>query len=109
MTQQVYKIPLTNIPQFFDISLKGVDYRMTCRWNDALEGGWFLDFALALTGEILVTNIPLTTGLDILEPYSYLGIGGSMVVLTDNDEDAVPNLDDLGTQSNLYFITEDGQ
>lgn len=109
MALQVYRIPLTNIPQFFNITLKGVEYRITSRWNDSPEGGWFLDIDDANTGTPLLYNLPLTTGLDILEPFAYLGFGGSMVVFTDNNTYATPTLTDLGIESNLYFITDDGQ
>lgn len=106
MALQTYKIPLTNIPQYFNITLVGVEYQITCRWNNASEGGWFIDIANASTNTMLVTDIPLVTGLDILEPFGYLGIKGRMVVFTDNDATAVPTLKSLGVNSNLYFITE---
>ena len=102
----LFKIPLSNVPQTFQISLAGKDYNMTCRWNSATEGGWVLDFSDAETAEPIVANIPLVTGVDLLDGLGYLGFGGRLYVYTDGDELAVPTLENLGTESNLYFETE---
>lgn len=101
-----FLIPLRNIPQSFDIALAGVNYIMTCRWNDAEEGGWVLDLANADSGDPIVANIPLITGADCLAGLEYLGINGQMVVFTDGNELAPPTLDNLGGESNLYFLTD---
>lgn len=102
-----YKIPLTNIPQAFEISLAGTNYLLTCKFNDADEGGWVIDLADAATSEPIVANLALITGADVLENLDYLGFEGSMIVFTDGNDLAVPTLDNLGTESNLYFVTED--
>lgn len=102
----VFTIPLSNVPQSFNISLAGKDYLMTCKWNNAPDAGWVLDFADANTNVSIVANLPLVTGVNILEGLDYLGFNGSLVVYTEGDEFAVPTLDNLGTQSNLYFITD---
>lgn len=99
-------IPLKNIPQSFEIALGGVNYLMTCKWNDAPEGGWVLDLVDAVTNESIAANIPLITGADCLSGLEYLGIGGQLIVYTDGDETAVPTLENLGVESNLYFVTE---
>lgn len=102
----VFIIPLTNLPQSFDIALAGVNYTMTCRWNDAPDGGWFIDLANSDTALPVVANIPLITGGDCLAGLEYLGINGQLFVYTDGDETAVPTLENLGTESNLYFLTD---
>ena len=102
----LFKIPVTNTPQTFQISLAGKDYSMTCRWNSAVEGGWSLDFSDAESGEPIVANIPLVTGVNLLDGLAYLGFGGKLYVYTDGDELAVPTLDNLGVESNLYFETD---
>jgi hypothetical protein len=102
-----YQIPLENIPQTFEIALAGKTYKMTCKWNDSDEGGWALDFVDALTNDPIAFNLPLITGGDVLAGLGYLGFGGQMIVYTDGDETAVPTLENLGGESNLYFITED--
>ncbi len=99
-------IPLVNIPQSFDIALAGVNYTMTCRWNDAPDAGWVVDLANADTSVVIVANIPLITGADCLAGLEYLGIDGQLIVFTDGDDTAVPTLEDLGIESNLYFLTD---
>ncbi len=99
-------LPLQNVPQQFNISLAGKEYVMTCRWNDAVDAGWVLDFADAITNLPIVANIPLITGADLLSGLGYLGFQGSLVVFTDGDELATPTLLNLGLESNLYFQTD---
>lgn len=103
-------IPLLNIPQQFDITLGGKEYLLSCRWNDAPDAGWVLDFVDAITNESIVSNVPLITGADCLDGLEYLGFNGQLVVYTDGDDLAVPTLLNLGVESNLYFLTdlEDG-
>jgi hypothetical protein len=105
MSVTTYLVPLQNIPQTFDISLSGITYTMTCRWNAADEAGWVLDIADQLTGDILATNIPLITGCDCLSGLEYLGIQGQLVVQTNGDDFAVPTLANLGVDSNLYYLS----
>lgn len=99
-------LPLTNIPQTFQISLAGKLYQMTCRWNDAPDGGWTADFADAETNTPIVANIPFITGADLLAGLGYLGFQGELIVFTDGDEFAVPTLTNLGVESNVYFQTD---
>lgn len=99
-------LPLRNIPQSFDIALDGVNYILTCKWNASEEAGWVIDLADADTSLPIAANIPLITGADCLAGLEYLGIGGQLVVFTDGDELAVPTLDNLGVESNLYFQTD---
>ncbi len=103
-----FVLPLSNVPQTFEISLANKDYTMTCKWNDAFEAGWVLDFSDAITGVSIVANIPLITGADLLSGLSYLGFNGSLFVFTDGDDFATPTLLNLGVESNVYFVTEVG-
>lgn len=100
-----FTIPLENTPQMFNIALNGTLYSMTCKWNDASDQGWLLDIANATTNVVLVAGIPLITGADCLSGLEYLGIGGELIVYTNGDPFAVPTIDNLGVDSNLYFIT----
>ena len=102
----LFLLPLENVPQKFAISLAGKDYTMTCKWNDSDEGGWVADFDDAVTGLPVVANIPLITGEDCLAGLEYLGFQGNLIVFTDGNQFAVPTLDNLGTESNLYFATD---
>lgn len=101
-----FKLPLQNVPQVFDIALAGVNYTMTCRWNSAPDAGWVLDLADADSGLPIVANIPLIVGADCLSGLEYLGINGRLIVYTDGAELTVPTLENLGRESNLYFITD---
>jgi len=98
-------LPLQNIPQSFEISLAGQNYIMTVKWNDSPDAGWLFDLDDAVTNENIIAGIPLITGADCLAGLEYLGINGQMIVYTDGDDTAVPTLDNLGVESNLYFLT----
>lgn len=101
-----FVVPLQNVPQVFEIALAGKTYIMTCKWNSADDGGWIIDLVNAETGVPVVSNVPLITGADCLEGLEYLGINGKFAVLTDGNQFAVPTLENLGVESNLYFITD---
>lgn len=106
MAEQAYfLIPLTSTPQEFEITLAGVDYTLTVKWNDVGQS-WALDIA-DVDGNPIVAFIPLVTGTDLLVGLEYLGIGGSLFVFTNAGKypDAVPTLDNLGNDINLYFYT----
>lgn len=100
-----FEIPLTPQPQTFTIALSGVDYRLTVQWRNAEQGGWVLDIADTSNNPI-IEGIPLVTGVDLLEQYAYLGLGGVLWCQTTADPDAVPTFDNLGSGSHLYWFTE---
>ena len=99
----VYEIPLSPTPQTFQISLAGTVYTLTLYWADPF--GWFLNIADA-SGNPILNGVPLVTGADLLAQYAYLGFGGSLIVQTSHDTDAVPTFTNLGINSHLYFVTE---
>lgn len=99
-----YEIPLSPTPQTFGIVLAQVAYNVTVQWRDADQGGWVLDLADE-NNVLIVGGIPLVTGADLLEQFDYLAIGGSLIVQTDHDTDAVPTFANLGVSSHLYFVT----
>jgi len=98
-----YEIPLSAAPQSFLIALSGTTYALTVKWN-GVNAAWTLDIASA-DGTPIVSGIPLVTGVDLLEPFQYLGIGGSLLVQSDNDPNEVPTFESLGTTGHLYFVT----
>lgn len=102
----VFQVPLTNIPQTFQITMAGKLYIANCRWNDSPDAGWVIDFADGLTSAPIVANIPLITGANLLSGLDYLGFQGVLFVFTDGDDEAVPTLDNLGVESNVYFSTD---
>lgn len=103
---QTFVLPLTNTPQTFDIALAGTTYTLTCKFNSATGAGWVLDFVNTVSGNPIAYNIPLVTGTDVLSGLEYLGIDGQIFVFTDGNDTAVPTLDNLGVESNVYFITD---
>ena len=99
-----YEIPITpGVPQTFTISLAGVFYNLTVRWSTSMAA-WFLDLADA-SNNFLLNGVPLVTGADLLAQYEYLGIGGMLVVQSDNDLSLVPDFSTLGVTGHLYFVT----
>lgn len=102
-----FLIPLINGPQQFQIALAGVNYILVIKWNDSDEAGWQFDLLLADTDEYLVAGQPFITGADLLEGLEYLGIGGQLIVYTNGLPFAVPTFENLGSNSNLYFLTDE--
>jgi hypothetical protein len=95
-------IPLQPNNQVIQVTMAGVQYQLTVRWNDANQS-WILDIADPSANPI-VTGIPVVTGEDLLAPFAYLNFGGQLIVQTTNDTDAVPTLANLGSAGNLYFV-----
>lgn len=99
-----YEIPLTPEPQTFNISLAGVERQLRVYWNKP-NSCWHFDLS-TFDGTPILQGLPMVTGADLLKQYAYLGLGGSIVVQTDFDLDAVPTYDNLGTTGRLYFLVE---
>ena len=96
-----YLIPLENVPQTFTIDLAGVTYTLTSKWNDMAQS-WYLDIADE-SGNPICAGMPFITGADLLSGLAYLGIDGALIVYTNGDPSAVPTIDNLGGDCNLYF------
>ena len=103
--EEIFVIPLTNIPQRFTIELSGVAYIITCKWNPEAPA-WVLDFANEASNQVLLTNVPLVAAADLLEQFKHVGIPGKLLVYTDGDEFAPPTLENLGQEANLYYVAE---
>jgi predicted Zn-dependent protease with MMP-like domain len=99
----VQEIPLTSAPQTFQILLGSNYFKLAFQWRDP-SPGWVLDIVDS-TGNPIVQGIPLVTGVDLLEQFQYLGIGGQLRVQTDTLPDAVPTFANLGVNSHLYFVS----
>lgn len=101
----IYKIPLiVGTPQSLLITLGVTEYRLTLYYRDNEHGLWSLDIADTVTNTDIVCGIALVTGTDLLAQYRHLNIAGGLVVYTDGEPDAVPTFDNLGADSNLYFV-----
>lgn len=94
-------IPIqANIPaQSFSIVLNGVGYNMSAKWNSR-AGFWTLDIADE-DGAIIISNIALKAGLDLLYPFN-LGIGGLYVYdVSETGKEAT--LNNIGTEVILVY------
>lgn len=105
----IYKIPLVvGTPQSLSVTFGVTEYRLSLRYRDVDndQGLWTLDVADVVTNKDIVCGIPLVTGADLLAQYKYLNIAGSLGVYTDGEPDAVPSFENLGQDSNLYFVVQ---
>ena len=100
-------VPLLGANETFQITLAGVSYGMQVVWrNDpGGEGGWFLDIADDEANPLL-QGVPFVTGTDLLAQYGYMGFGGSLYVQTVQEPDATPTFTNLGTDCQLYWVTQ---
>lgn len=102
MANDLFLIPLQNVPQRFEIELYATTYIIENRWN--AEGlVWFLDWYDG-TGKALVMGMPLVAGVNLAEAFPQLP-PGVLAVITDGNEFADPTLTNLGVESNLYYLS----
>lgn len=99
-----YEIPLSPVPQTFLISLGDLQVRLTFKWN-YVAGYWVLDIEDPVNGP-MVTGIPVVTGVDLLEPYGYLGFTGQLIVQSQANIDDIPTLQTLGGDGLVFYVTE---
>jgi hypothetical protein len=96
----VREIPLAPYPVRMTVPIRGRIYSLATQYREALYGGWVLDVGDGLTGERLVSGIPLVTGADLLEQYQHLAFGFHLVVYTEDGRDQ-PTYDSLGVADRL--------
>lgn len=99
----IYEIPTQPENQTFSISLNGTTYNLRLKWN-APNASWVLDILDSQQNGIL-RGVPLITGADLLAQYAYMGIGGKLIVQSDNNPDQVPDYTTLGSTGHLYFLS----
>ncbi|ECE0889781.1 hypothetical protein DUV30_23710 [Salmonella enterica subsp. diarizonae] len=100
---QLNEIPLSPDNQQFRILLGNTTYTLRIIWRDA--AGWILD-VMDSGGVVLLSGVPLVTGLNLLEQYPQLGINGALVVVTDKGAPVDPTKTNLGMYSHLVFVQE---
>lgn len=99
------EIPLAvGQPQTLAVSLVGTTYNLTIKWN-TIDQLWVLDLYDS-NNNLLVGGINMVPGQNLLSPYGYLEIGGQLIIQTDNDPNANPTFDSLGSTTHLYFLTD---
>lgn len=104
MTTTAYEIPTQPFAQRFSITLVGTSYVLRLTWCDPASC-WILDI-LDTSGNLIKGGTPLITGADLLEQFAYLGIGGRLVVQSDDDPTLVPSYSSLGSTGHLYFLVD---
>lgn len=105
MAEKLFRIPLINEPQTFEINLSGGAYVIICRWNEEMPA-WQICMKNAITNQLLLTCLPLITGVDLLAQYKHLGIPGRLFCYTEGNADAPPTLENLGVEGQLYYYVE---
>lgn len=99
-----YLIPLQPTAQVLNITMAGVQYQLTIKWN-AQSQSWTIDIADS-SGTPILCGIPMVTGCDLLGQFEYLNFGGQLVAQTKDGTDAIPTFTNLGSNANLYFLLE---
>lgn len=112
----IYTLPLQPVAQQFPITLAGITYQMTVKWNsndasgldlDAQDiGTWMMDLYDSTGTNLIVGGIPLVTGADIMAPFAYLGLGGQLVVQSSPLADTVPDFTTLGSTGQMYYVQQ---
>lgn len=98
----ITEIPLVPQNQAFSITLADTLYKVTVIWR---AGCWYMDLSDS-SDTLIIGSIPLVTGADLLEQYTYLGLGFALFVVCDADGQDYPTENDLGISSHLIIRTE---
>jgi hypothetical protein len=98
-----YTIPLVAQNQTLTITLGGVNYSMRVYWCNPSQT-WNFDL-YDQSGTLILGGVPMVTGCNLLRQFAYLGIGGSLVVLSNGQDPlAAPTLTNLGTDAQLMYV-----
>lgn len=93
----VYKIPLLNTNQKFNIKLNGATYKLQVIYRGSK---WILDF-MDTAENYLIAGIPVVMGDNLLAQHQHI-IKGSLYVVN-NNEDEAQYFTDLGRNISLYW------
>ena len=97
------ELPLTAAAQTFSTSVAGQEYTFQITWNTT-NVCWMINI-LDTSGNKILSGVPMVTGVDLLEQFEYLNFGFQMYAQTDNDTNAVPTFENMGTTSHLYVVS----
>lgn len=98
-----YEIPLTPEPQAQSIALGANTYEVQVQWGYT-NNTWLMHLNDE-NGVRLISSIPLVAATDLLEPYAYMNLGGSLYARTEGDFLTPPTYENLGTLGRLFFVT----
>jgi len=105
MAEVLYTIPLSNVPQSFDIEMAGRSLTIYTKWNDSSKV-WEFDLFDIDQNKYLFAGMGIVAGTDYLSQFKFLGIPGILAVYTDGGSDDNPTFDNLGSESNMYWLVE---
>lgn len=97
----IQEIPLVPNSQIVRCIIGGIVYILTFTWRGT---GYVMDIA-DTKNNALVSGLSLVTGADLLAQFSYLGITGALVILSDYAPSLVPLYTTLGISSHLVVVT----
>ncbi len=100
-----FEIPLSPNPQRVTVDLNGREVLATFRWKETHEGGWTVDITDPATNAPLIHGLPLVAGVDLLEPYKYLGIPCRLFLGGDGQKEATR--ENLGKDVKLYMVVDE--
>lgn len=100
----VYEVPLTASAQIFRIELAFIAYSVQVRWCPPMQA-WVCDF-MDGAGTPVLMGVPLVTGADLFDQYTYLGFAGQLRVQSLSDPFKIPTLTSLGSDGLLFFIPD---
>jgi hypothetical protein len=107
MTLSAFKLPLNafELPFYtFGITLAGVQYFMTMRYNSRADR-WFLDVADSQRTPV-VTGLPLLVDRRLLQQYPTLPVPyGELIVTDDSGRDLDPTIQSFINDHSLIFLT----
>lgn len=93
------EIPLNGSNEFFEIEIKGVNYGFRVHFNHTVAV-WVLDITRG--DQVLVCNIPLLVGCDLVEPFSYLNFNFKMYLQVDGQPYGEADFYNLGSNAHLF-------
>ena len=97
------EIPLNSNPeQLFSISLNSQTFDVRVLYNHRADV-WTMTFSIE--GSPVLSGVPLVSGVNILEQYD-IGIS-NLFLINVADAQANTSIDDLGTSSRLFVLTDE--
>jgi hypothetical protein len=108
--RQYFEIPTQPGRPFRErVTLQNVTYLFSFSWN-TVSKNWVLDVYNDTGTAAIVRGIPLVTGADLLEQFSYLDFGAHAVLMALTiavgvSPDEVPTFENLGIDGHLYYVT----
>lgn len=101
----IFRIPVVNTNQQFNITLSGKNLLITCNWNQELPA-WVISIQDANTKDYLIAGVALVTGCNLFQQFYYTGVTGFLVAYTNGDPGQIPTFESLGNESQVFYITE---